>query len=264
MAGRRRKTIKALTLDATQDIISGLCTKVHDVIVVLPDIISGDSDTEVNSQAEEEFEPAGELEIELEDLQPEPESDEKPPCKKKVNQVMPDWQSQQTLNTIFRVQINAVPYLLTQHGDIVDKTPLQHYKLFITDEMIAEITKQTILYAKEHHNTATFSISQQEMQTFIEIILLSGYLRLLHARHYWSNAMDLGHILVKQSMSLKMFKQIKKYFHLTNKLGLSKTAKVDCIYDELNKNLKQFGVFRSHLSIDEKFVKNVHFLTYNL
>jgi len=58
-------------------------------------------------------------------------------------------------------------------------------------------------------------------------------------------------------MSSKRFQAVKRYFHVTDNSQLkqgNKVAKIKPIYDALNRNLTQFGVFHEHLSIDESMV----------
>jgi len=56
---------------------------------------------------------------------------------------------------------------------------------------------------------------------------------------------------------LKRFQQIKHYFHVADNRHLeqgNEVAKIKPLYDALNNNLTQFGVFHEQLSIDKSMV----------
>ena len=58
-------------------------------------------------------------------------------------------------------------------------------------------------------------------------------------------------------MSWNRYQTIKSYIHLADNHNLeqgNKVAKVQPLYHQLNKNLKQFGVLHSKLSIDESML----------
>jgi hypothetical protein len=58
-------------------------------------------------------------------------------------------------------------------------------------------------------------------------------------------------------MPLNMYKKIKSYLHLADNHHLdvnNKVAKVQPLYELLNRNLRQFGCFHEECSIDESMV----------
>jgi len=62
---------------------------------------------------------------------------------------------------------------------------------------------------------------------------------------------------VSEAMSSKPFIEIKRYLHIADKRHLqtgSKAAKVLPLYNSLNQNLVQFGIWHSSLSIDDSMV----------
>jgi len=59
---------------------------------------------------------------------------------------------------------------------------------------------------------------------------------------------------VSDLMTRNKFEAIKRNFHLANNEDLNakdNAAKVRPLYDMLNTNLKQFGIFKQDLSVDE-------------
>ena len=86
--------------------------------------------------------------------------------------------------------------------------------------------------------------------------MLSGYNNFPCERNYWSTSEDLGCKLVVHTMSRGRFLELKRFLHLADNQNLSssKVAKVEPLYKMLNRNLVQFGICDSKLSIDESMV----------
>ena len=79
-------------------------------------------------------------------------------------------------------------------------------------------------------------------------------------RAYWSVDEDLGSDLVKQAMSRNRFMKIKENIHFVDNDTVQsfkdqRDFKVKSLFDIINTNFKQFGIFSQHLSIDEMIVK---------
>ena len=95
------------------------------------------------------------------------------------------------------------------------------------------------------------------MQNFLGIILLSGYHNVPEEQQYWSTQPDLRVEIVAKTKSSNKYLEIKKYMHFADNLKLTpgnKMGKISPIYDVMNKNLVQFVVFHSLISIDESMV----------
>ena len=95
------------------------------------------------------------------------------------------------------------------------------------------------------------------MQKFLEIILLSGYHTVPEEQQYWSTQPDLRVEIVVKTMSRNRYLEIKKYMHFADNLKLTpgnKMSKISPLYDMINKNLVQFDIFHSLVSIDESMV----------
>ena len=74
---------------------------------------------------------------------------------------------------------------------------------------------------------------------------------------YWSFDEDVSCSFVKELMSGYRFKKIKSYIHVCDNEHIDpsdKWAKLRPLFDVVNRKLTQFGVFASHLSIDEQMV----------
>jgi len=135
--------------------------------------------------------------------------------------------------------------------------PMAFFDFMFDEDMFKLLANQTLLYASADKNDPDFTITVADFRQFCGILLLSGYHALPEEYHYWSNQLDLGVTMVSEAMSSKRFQAIKRYFHVADNRQLeqgNKVAKVKPLYDALNRNQTQFGVFHKNLSIDEGMV----------
>ena len=116
--------------------------------------------------------------------------------------------------------------------------------------------EQFELYARRDCNNQGFSTTELELRKFVGILIISGYHTLPRLDDYWSTAEDLGCAIVAKTMSRNRFKELKRYCHLADNqnLGPSRVAKVQPIYESLNKALTQFGISTPKISLDESMV----------
>ena len=140
---------------------------------------------------------------------------------------------------------------------LVDKTPYEIWRLYFNDDIIKHIVHQTILYARRDQSDMKFQFTENQLLNFLGIVILSGYHSVPSETDYWSNQPDLHVAVVSEAMSRDTFQQIKKYIHLADNQQLTKgdkAAKVQEVYNLLNKSLQQFGMFHANLSVDESMV----------
>ena len=270
-----RRTVRRLRTiaDAMEDIQSD---DIHaDTVVILPPAAgdsSADSDTEPlndnDLQNDQVFEPSGEIEIEYEEPTEAEENSalsvKKPSVKKRKTtkhdssdnrNASKGWQK--TVNFERDFTDSSVGSLSETYPMLKHLTPMAYFDFVFDESMFKLLADQTSLYAKADKNDPNFTITVADVRQFCGVLLLSGYHTLPEEFHYWSNQMDLGVTLVSEAMSSKRFQAIKRYFHAADNRQLeqgNKVAKVKPLYDALNKNLTQFGVFHEHLSIDESMV----------
>ena len=86
------------------------------------------------------------------------------------------------------------------------------------------------------------------------LLLLSGYHSLPEEHHYWSRQQDLGVTIVSNTMSRNRYYEIKKYLHFADSQNLTegdKVSKIAPLYEMLNQNLFQFGIFNKLLSVHD-------------
>ena len=152
------------------------------------------------------------------------------------------------------IEVVPSPSVIESSPQLVDLTPYQLFRNFLSDDIVSHLVTETNRYAwqKNVHNN---QVSSDEMMRFIGIMFLSGYNQLPHTKHYWSVDEDVGVQIVSQAMPRNRFTSIKRYLHLADNETLDqndKGAKVKPFFALVNKKLIQYGVFSKHLSVDEQ------------
>ena len=194
----------------------------------------------------------GELEIHRHSC--DEDEDEPPPRKRQKRDTatsVPKWTKGD------RVALASKPSEPPKVGEEhITKDEFEVFRLFLTDDMIEELVVQTILYAQRDKNNPSFTVTLEEMRQFLGLLLISGYHSLPGENDYWSTAEDFTSPVFAQTMARDKFRGIKRYLHLADnqKLSSSKVAKVAPFYLSLVRQFQQFGVYHTHLSIDEEMV----------
>lgn len=146
--------------------------------------------------------------------------------------------------------------LETSFNLLADKSPYELFKLFFDSEMLELIMRETNSYAAQKLNHS-FHVTKEDVETFLGIILLSGYHTLPQENLYWCTDEDVNVPLLSENMSRNRLKAIKRYLHVADNNNLTegdKLAKVRPMMDLLRQNLQQFGFFCKELSLNEQMV----------
>lgn len=149
-------------------------------------------------------------------------------------------------------------------GDNIEKlqvelghlTKFEFFKLFFDDKVCDLIMKESVKYSQQE-NVHNFSLDSKDLHRFVGILFLTGYHSLPLIQHYWSNDPDKGLSIVRQSMTRNRFQQIKRFLHFCDNQNIDKNDpffKVRPLFNILNMNFMQFGVWAHTLSIDEEMV----------
>ena len=253
-----RKTTKVSTLAEACEIIEQSSDPA--AIVVLPPAAgdAGDQDSDIEEtpeNPEEEYEPAGELEVE-QNIENEFDNEILPLQKKRKLENIITWKKSATFCKPMQVG-NAVMPIDQKLEELEGKTPYEIWKSIFSTEMLKYIVLQTNLYANRDKNNEKFKVLECEMQKFLGVILLSGYHTVPEEQQYWSTQPDLRVEIVAKTMSRNRYLEIKKYMHFADNFKLTprnKMSKFSPLYDMMNKNLVQFNIFHSLVSIDESMV----------
>ena len=116
---------------------------------------------------------------------------------------------------------------------------------------------QTNLYKNRDKNNPNFHVTGKEIRKISGILLLSGYCSLSEEHHYWSRQQDLGVAIVSNTMSRNRYHEIKKYLHFADNQNLTemdKMNKIVLLYEMLNPDPIQFGIFNKLLCVDESMI----------
>ncbi len=137
----------------------------------------------------------------------------------------------------------------------IPHTPSQTLELFLDVLPIDHLVKQNVNCATQN-GKHSFTLTSDEMKTFIGILLVSGYCCIQHHRLYWQRQSDVYNELIADSMRQDCFDKIMKFFHAADNTKLLKNdkyGKVSPLIGILNDNFLKYGeVFGpSNISNDE-------------
>lgn len=133
------------------------------------------------------------------------------------------------------------------------QTPLDVFHKMLSSELIQTLCFESNIYAAQHGDF--FTMNEEDLLTFIGILLLSGYNKVPYRRNYWSNNEDTHNNLVSGAMRRDRFEQIMKYLHIANNMAMSddRYFKVRPLFNAINKTAKIVPLPK-HLSIDETII----------
>ena len=185
-----RKMTKVSTLAEACEIIEQSSDPA--AIVVLPPAAgdAGDQDSDIEKipeNPEEEYEPAGELEVE-QNIKNEFDNEILPFQKKRKLENIITWKKSATFSKPMQVGNAVIDQKLEE---LEGKTPYEIWKSIFSTEMLKHIVLQTNLYANRDKNNEKFKVLECEMQKFLGIILLSGYHTVPEEQRHWSTQPDL-------------------------------------------------------------------------
>ena len=120
--------------------------------------------------------------------------------------------------TLKRSEASAVP----EEWKEIIKLPIGSFKaMFSSDDLVLHVTNQTNLYAVQH-GEGNLNILEDEIRTFIAVLLLSGYCKVPYRDLYWADTPDTHNEAVSCAMSSNGFREI-----LSNRLQKIDTTKYE-------------------------------------
>ena len=136
------------------------------------------------------------------------------------------------------------------------KSTMEMFEQLLSD-VLELMLQQTLTYALQK-NDPQFTLELNKIKTFVGILLFSGYHKLPQQNMYWEQSPDAGIPLVYNAMTRQKFKTVKRYLHLNDSAMIDASDKMYELrpfLDALNTNFQKFGIFHSHLSIDEMMIR---------
>ena len=192
-----RKTTRVSTFAEARDLAEE--SSEAPTIVILPpnsgDI--GNQESDLEECPEEEYESAGELEVE-EDTESDSECENLPTQKKTSKGKNVIWKKNSNFKKPMQVGYENINEKLELHEG---KTPYEVWQSVFSNEILKHIVSQTNLFANRDKNNDKFIVSEIEMQKILGIFLLSGYHTVPEEKQYWSTQPDLHVDIVSKSIS---------------------------------------------------------------
>ena len=199
-------------------------------------LISAKSDRERNTATEDVNEPA------------------KKKPKKKAHKLKPNW-----VNT--DLACDQAPWIpANAHMDKIKAkkfSPLGYFKLFFDDELIDLIVVETNRYASQKNRKHV--IIKNDINYFLGILILSGYVSMPRRRPMWKNAPDTCHELVANAMRRDKFEAILTNFHFADNNCLDdpdKFSKLRSLVKHLNKRFLENASVEEFYSFDESMCEH--------
>lgn len=152
---------------------------------------------------------AGELEVEDEDCDSgeEMETVDSSSC--------PRWRKHNIFSNVLEDSTRPVP-LDQSFPVLATLTPFQIWNEVFDENLVELLLSQTRLYARRDKGYPDFDIDEAELESFLGIILFSGYHRVPSERDYWSTQIDLKVDLIADTMPHVRFLRIKSFIHLAD------------------------------------------------
>ena len=69
------------------------------------------------------------------------------------------------------------------------KSPIDTFRVMFPNDLVLHVTNQTNLYAVQHGKD-NLKYLENEIRSFITVLLLLGYCKVLYQNLYWANAPD--------------------------------------------------------------------------
>ena len=139
---------------------------------------------------------------------------------------------------------------------MIEISELDLFNLYSDAEVDELFLDSSMQYSKQK-NDQTFESDRTDLWDFITIITVSSYNVRPQFSMYWSFDEDVSCSFVRELRPRNRFKKIKSYIHVYDNEHVDpsdKWAKLKPLFDVVKKQLTQFRVFVSHLSIDEQMV----------
>ena len=123
-----------------------------------------------------------------------------------------------------------------------------------SDDLILHVTNQTNLYVVQH-SKGNFNSLEDEITTFVAVLLLPGYCKVPNRNLYWVDTPDKHNEAISRAMSRNRFREILSNIDLANKTQIieDRYYKVRVLFGRLIFNFKQYGSFDNH-SVDESVI----------
>lgn len=149
----------------------------------------------------------------------------------------------------------AIPTWMPLYHIPQDRSPIEWFSLFFSDEIYQLLTSETNKYLGRKNLTADIKV--EEMKCAIGILLVSGYCQVNRRRMYWENTPDTRNTLIVSALSRDRFATIFSNLHCADNLQLDKSdkfAKVRPLIKKLSEVFLELCPHKENHSVDEAMV----------
>ena len=140
------------------------------------------------------------------------------PNKKSRKSAARNWKKGTDLQPTLKLsEVSAVP----EEWKEIIKSSINEFKAMFSYDLLLHVTNQTNFYAVQH-GKGNLNILEDEIRTFIAVLLLSGYCKVPYRNLYWANAPDTHNEVVPCVMSRNRFREILSSLHLADNTQITK------------------------------------------
>jgi DNA excision repair protein ERCC-6 len=135
-------------------------------------------------------------------------------------------------------------------------SPSEFFEFFFNENLCNHIVQQSVIYAVQK-NREDFSLSVEELKTFLGILILSGYVPLPRKRMYWEERPDSNNQAVSEAMRRRRFEEIMRNLHLNDNNHLDQNdrlSKIRPFLDHLRDAFIEHAPWEKNVSMDEAMV----------
>ena len=150
----------------------------------------------------------------------------------------------------FRSDSGPCHFLNVQSSNEID-----FFHLFFTSDSIRNICTETNRYAATFGDTAWYDVCEEELKSFIGLLIMMGIVRLPSYKLYWSQNSFLNNQGFVNVMPCNRFAKILQYLHI-NDVGNcdDPLLKLRPLLNDTLANIKACYAPKQHLSVDEGMV----------
>jgi hypothetical protein len=133
----------------------------------------------------------------------------------------------------------AEPRKMKPRADLLDMTPAQLFLEVWDHKIMDHICRESVKYAVSR-GYVDIEISVNDIQSYLAVLLLSGYADLPSRRMYWETKSDVYNHLVAENMPRNKFDLIHRIIHFNDNANIDKNDKVYKVRPIINHLNKKF------------------------
>lgn len=172
------------------------------------------------------------------------------------------WEKKPFLETMLEAENDSCFDKVNIPENVETTSPMDFFKLFLTDEVCDEIVKCTNMEALRFYNSNEDwkMVDKDEMHAFFGLLITAGHMKSCNVnyRNFWHPFY--GSTFFKATMGVTRFEQLLRFIRFDDKSTRSERRKVDklCpirnIWEQVTANFKKYYIPSKNLTIDEQLM----------